>query len=86
MELNITLTSQEEKALAYICADPTGVKEKDLQEHLGINRNEMLELLTGLKRKGFKFNGMPTIRLSDSYAHYVDLMKKFDVTLPRTEG
>lgn len=86
MELNITLTDQEEKALAYICADPTGVQLSDLQSHLGISGEAVYELLTGLKRKGFRFNGIPTIRLSTDYAHYVDMMKKFDQTSPRTEG
>lgn len=86
MELNIDLTQQEEKVLAYICADPTGVREVDLQEHFGIDRNEMLDQLTYLRKKGFKFDVMARIRLSTSYAHYVDLMKKFDADLPRTEG
>lgn len=77
MDITIKLTEQEEKALEIICSSPAGVRQERLQQSLEATPEEMLEVLTDLRKKGFKFDVMPSVRLSTSYPHHESLMAKF---------
>jgi hypothetical protein len=82
MNINVNLTDKEEKALKFICSDVTGVHGSALKTHLDITDNEMWDLLHYLKQKGFRFEGVPRLKLSTSYAHYESFFpsKKISIT------
>lgn len=75
MVLEIDLTEQEEKALKFICRDSVGVRIGEFLNHMEVDQEEANNIILSLRRKGFKIEGLPFLKLSTSYVHYDSLIK-----------